>query len=222
MTTTTMARPGAIAFPARQQSFSGCSAMYIIEPRENESLPSSPLTPVFSFFLCLPAYTEVYVRLPLGLSKSEFSASSMYFPSRSPLPPLRSPRSLSRNLFLSVSLLSLLSLAVSSVSSNVSVSFPRSVSPVVATSEFESRRVEGSSLGREEEGALSKCYPLGLSAPLPRLFLSLFLSLALPHRVSFSLPSARISPFLLSSGGQRTGARRDRNHTHARCEPARL
>lgn len=142
-----------------------------------------------------------------------------------PLAPLRFGRLvLSLSLVVSFYLFFTLSLRLFPQTCPRSVSFLRPVSPMVATSEFESRRVEGLSRrgrgGRGEKRTLSKCYPLGPSLPL--LLLSFFLSLSRVV-VSFSLPSPRISLFLLlSSGGQRTGARRDRNHTHARCEPTRL
>lgn len=66
-----------------------------------------------------------------------------------------------------------------------------------------------------------------LSAPV---FLRFFRSLS-PSSLSFflslrflppSLPVSVSVSLLSFSRGQRTGARRDRNHTHARCEPARL
>lgn len=160
----------------------------------------------------------IYRRLLLGLLKSEFSASTTY-PRSAPLRFDSLSPSLSRRVF-------------PSLFHAVSSSFPSNVSAfrllssaclsMVATSEFESRQVEGLSqpgAGEGEKRTLSKCYPLSLSLPLS--LLSFLLSLTFPC-VSFPLPSPRISLFLLSSGGQRTGARRDRNHTHARCEPTRL
>lgn len=140
---------GTIAFPARQQSFSVCSTMYIIEYTvnpENESFSLSLLSPSSSsLFLCLPAYTEACVRLLLGLSRRVSSQPPLRIPV--PLASLRS-LCLSRNIFLPPSLSRLFPRTRPG-----SISFPpRSVSPVVATSEFESRRVEGLSRSREKEG----------------------------------------------------------------------
>jgi len=77
---------------------------------------------------------RVYRRLPLGLSKSEFSASTTY---------PRSARAASLSLVVSFYLFFTLSLRLFPQTCPRSVSFPRPVSPMVATSEFESRRVEG-------------------------------------------------------------------------------
>lgn len=70
---------------------------------------------------------------------------------------------------------------------------------------------------------LARSFSLPFSAVCPCVssffpFSLLSLSLSPPSFLSVS-----VSVSLLSfSRGQRTGARRDRNHTHARCEPARL
>jgi len=208
----------------RRASFSGIgdrisSRSYgrgIIERAGNESLVSLPP----------PSYLHKYRRVYAGCCSLALSLSL----SLSPSPSRRSEFSASSRSHRSASALSLpLSLSLSSHSWLLS---PRllvfSLKHVRAPSLFlglslasggnERVRIEASrralSLVDEtkRERTLSKRYSSPPSPP-PSLSLSL----------ARFLPSPRISsPFLLSSGGQRTGARRDRNHTHARCEPARL
>lgn len=145
--------------------------------RENVSLFLA-LSFFLSFFY-LHTRRRIYRRLLLGLSKSEFSASTTYpRPARAAL--LRLLRSLSLYLFLSRSVfLSLFHAVSSSFPSNVSA-FRLLSSACLSDGGNERVRIEVSRrallTGRGEKRTLSKCYPLGPSLPFSFLFFFLSFS----------------------------------------------
>lgn len=156
---------------------------------ENESL--SLFLSFFPYLTCV--YTEACVRrLPLRLSKSEFSASSTY--SRL----ARAASSGHLALFLSLAIFLSLSRARSFSLPHRLFVFPlecvRAPSPFLGLSLGDGNervRIEASrralSVGRRKERTLSKCYPLSSSVPLCRLSISRSFSL------SFRLFSACLS-----------------------------